>query len=199
MRRISDAFLLNVAEISAALVGLFLVGMFFFIETGFRRITDAREVFEPYFRSSTRIVLVLYAIPILLPLTLVAMEPAWSRGLLIVLSLVLVAANLDTVRRIRPVARASSSVGLAVNEALGTVAVVAIVFLPWILGGFNPTREDITWSILIAFFTGFLSISALVLSAFDLARLEEITAGEGARSEDRQVEPADGDETTPDN
>jgi hypothetical protein len=29
MRQVSDAFLLNVAEVSATLIGLFLVGVFF--------------------------------------------------------------------------------------------------------------------------------------------------------------------------
>jgi hypothetical protein len=33
MREVSDAFLLQVAEISATLIGLFLVGLFFYIET----------------------------------------------------------------------------------------------------------------------------------------------------------------------
>ena len=72
--------------------------------------------------------------------------------------------------------------GLSVNEALGTIGVVLLVTLPWILGGFNPTREDFTWAILIAFVIGFLSISALVLSAFDLARPD---AGEIVEDEDQ--------------
>jgi hypothetical protein len=51
----------------------------------------------------------------------------------------------------------------------GTVGVVAIVLLPWVLGGFDPTREDLTWAILIAFGTAFLSLVTLLLSVFDLA------------------------------
>lgn len=35
MRQVSDAFLLSMAEVSAGLIGLFLVGMFFYVETGF--------------------------------------------------------------------------------------------------------------------------------------------------------------------
>jgi hypothetical protein len=64
MREISDAFLLNVAEVSATLIGLFLVGVFFYVETGFRRLGHHRDVVEPYFRSATRIVLILYALPL---------------------------------------------------------------------------------------------------------------------------------------
>jgi hypothetical protein len=40
------------------------------------------------------------------------------------------------------------------------------------LGGIDPTREDLTWAILLSFGAGFLSVSALVLSAFDVARHE---------------------------
>ena len=55
MKPVSDAFLLNMAEVSATLIGLFLVGVFFYVETGFRRLEpDARAAMEPYMRSGTR-------------------------------------------------------------------------------------------------------------------------------------------------
>ena len=188
MQPVSDGFLLQVAEISAGLVGLFLVGVFFFIQTGFRRVTEAGEVVEAYFRSGTRIVLVLFAIPIFLSLSLVALDPVWSRVLFVVLSLVLIAANVDSAMRARPIARSYGMLALSVNEVLGTIGVLVLVTIPWILGGFNPTREDLTWAILIAFLIGFLSISALVLSAFDLARLDEV--GEIVE-DDEQTPPAE--------
>jgi hypothetical protein len=96
MREVSDDFLLNMAEVSAALIGLFMVGVFFFVDTGFRRLDRARGIVEPYFRASTRIVLVLYALPLGLSLSLVALEPVWSRVPFALLSLLLLAANLDT-------------------------------------------------------------------------------------------------------
>ena len=40
MRQISDAFLLNMAEVSSALIGLFLVGVFFWL---FSLIRGCRE------------------------------------------------------------------------------------------------------------------------------------------------------------
>jgi hypothetical protein len=173
VREISDGFLLNIAEVSASLIGLFLVGMFFFVETGFRRSITAGDVVEPYFRASTRIVFLLYTIPLGLSLTLVVLEPVWSRVLFALLSLGLLAANIDTVARIRSVARVTHSTALVVNEIAGTAAVVAIITVPWILGGFHPTRKDLTWAILLAFATGFASICVTVLSAFDIVRLEE--------------------------
>jgi hypothetical protein len=58
---------------------------------------------------------------------------------------------------------------LPINDLLGTALAVLIVALPWILGGIDPSREDLTWSIL-SFTVGLLSVSAVVLSAYDLAR-----------------------------
>jgi hypothetical protein len=179
MREVSDAFLLNMAEVSAALIGLFMVGVFFFVDTGFRRLDRARAIVEPYFRASTRIVLVLYTLPLGLSLSLVALEPVWSRVLFVLLSLMLLAANLDTAVRIRAVARVTGSTALLVNELVGSAAVVAIVALPWVLGGLHPTREDLAWAILLAFAAGFASISALVLFVQDLARFEAKSGGEG--------------------
>jgi hypothetical protein len=173
MGEISDAFLLNLAEVSATLIGLFLVGVFFYVETGFRRLDHSREVVVPYFRAGTRIVLVLYAIPLGLSLTLVAMEPVWSRVLFAVLSLMLIAANIDTALRIRSVAKVTGSIALLLNEIVGTLAVLVLIFIPWVLGGLHPTREDLTWAILLAFASGFISVAALVLSIFDAAGSED--------------------------
>jgi hypothetical protein len=43
---VPDAFLLNMAEVTATLIGLFLVGVFFYVETGFRRWDRSRDVFD---------------------------------------------------------------------------------------------------------------------------------------------------------
>lgn len=166
MRPVSDAFLLQVAEISATLMGLFLVGVFFYVETGFRRLTpDARKVFEPYFRSGTRIVLVLYALPLGLSLTLVVLSLNWNRVLFLLFSGLLVATNVSSLLRIRGV----RSTSLVVNELVGTALVVVLVLVPWVLGGLDPTREDLTWSILLSLGSGVLSVGALVLSVLDTA------------------------------
>ncbi len=169
MRPVSDAFLLNMAEVSATLIGLFLVGVFFYVETGFRRLKEVREVWVPYFRAGTRIVLILYALPLMLSLTLVSLGLNWNRVLFALLSLMLLAANVDSIVRVRAIAKINGSTALLVNEVLGTAAVVTLVVLPWALGGFHPTREDLTWAILLSFASGFLSVSALVMSVFDTA------------------------------
>jgi hypothetical protein len=164
MRQVSDAFLLQVAEISATLIGLFLVGVFFYVETGFQRLSaDSRAVYVPYFRSGTRIVLLLYAVPLFLSLTLVTLTPGWSRLLFLLLSIVLVTANVSSLSRVRSI----RSTTLVANELVGTAVVVLIVFLPWVLGGLHPTREDLTWAVLLSFAAGFLSVGALVLTVLD--------------------------------
>ncbi len=169
MREVSDSFLLQMAEVSGGLFGLFVVGMLFFVETGFRSLGPEREVVIPYFRASTRIVLILFAIPLGVSFTLVVLEPVWSTVLFALLSLLLVAANLDTAIRIRSVHDVTGSRVLQLNEVVGTIGVAVLVLLPWILGGIDPSREDLTWAILVAFATAFLSLATLVISVFDIA------------------------------
>ncbi len=172
MQPVSDSFLFLMAEISSGLVGLFLIGVFFFIQTGFRRVAHGGDVAEVHIREGTRIVLLLFAIPIFVSLSLVALNPGWTKVLFVVLSLGLIAANIDFVVRVRTIDWSYLVLPLSITGVLGTIGSLLLVTLPWILGGFNPTREDFTWAILVAFLIGFISIGALVLAAFDLARLE---------------------------
>jgi hypothetical protein len=160
------------AEVSGTLIGLFLVGVFFYVETGFRRLDRARAAFEPYLRAGTRITLIVFAIPLGLSLSLVALDLAWSRALFAILSLMLLVANVDTIVRIGETTRVTRSWGLLVNEIVTTLLSVTLIVLPWILGGLHPGRQDLTWAIVLAFAAGFLSICATVLSVFDMARFE---------------------------
>ena len=178
MRPVTNGFLLNMAEVSASLIGLFLVGVFFYVESGFRRIHRGRSAFEPYLLAGTRITLIVFAFPLGLSLTLVALEPAWSTLLFAILSVLLLAANVDTVRRIGEANRVTRSAGLLINEVVTTMLSLTLIVLPWILGGLHPSREDLTWAILLAFAAGFLSICATVLSAFDVARSEASPDGD---------------------
>jgi hypothetical protein len=170
VRRVPDDFLLNMAEVSATLIGLFLVGVFFYVESGFRRGDSSDEVFWRYLRSGTRITLIVLSIPLGLSLSLVVMDAVWTRLLFAVLSLTLIAANVDSAVRVRGVRHATGSRALLANEVVATALTVTLVALPWILGGIHPTRRDFAWSILLAFAAGLLSIGAIVMSAFDVAR-----------------------------
>lgn len=169
MRDVSDSFLLQMAEISAGLFGLFMVGMLFFVEMGFNNIGRDRGFVISYFRASTRIVLLLFTIPLGVSLTLVVLEPVWSTVLFATLSIALVAANVDTAMRVRSIQNVTRTHTLLINEVVGTAAVAVLVVLPWVLGGLDPSREDLTWAILISFAAAFFSLYALLMSVFDLA------------------------------
>jgi hypothetical protein len=172
VRRITDEFLLHVAEFSVTTIGLFLVGVFFYVETGLRRWTpEARSEFEPYLRAGVRIVLIVFSIPLGLALTLVALDPVWARVTFAALSLALVITNVHTVARLRPATRATGSTALLVNEIVGTVVTVVIVVSPWALGGLHPDRPDFVPAILLSFGIGFFSVGAVVLSTFDVSRV----------------------------
>jgi hypothetical protein len=153
VRPVSDMFLLSVAEISATLIGLLLVGSFFYVETGLRRLGRAREAVTSYLRAGTRIVLVLYGMTLALSLTLVALESIWATVFFAVLSLLLLAANVATSVRIRALAKLTRSTTVLVNDVVSSAGILALVAIPWVLGGLRPTREDLTWAILLSLAT----------------------------------------------
>jgi hypothetical protein len=72
----------------------------------------------------------------------------------------------DSAIRIRGIKEVTGSTALLVNEVIIDAMAVVIVAIPWVLGGLQPTREDLTWAILLAFLAGFLIIGAIVMSAF---------------------------------
>lgn len=173
MDPVSDALLLTVAGISASLIGLFLVGMVFYIQSGFSQLERSRGVVEPYFRASTLIVFITYAIPLGVSLTLVALPIVWSRLLFLALVLGLVPAAVSTAARVRAVMGATTGLGLLLMiEVVGTAAVVLMVILPLATGGFSPDREELVPALLISLGVAFLSTCVLVLTLFDIARFE---------------------------
>ena len=189
MKPVSDVFLLSVAEISATLIGLLLVGAFFYVETGLRRLGRARDAATSYLRAGTRTVLVLYGMTLALSLSLVALETIWARVLFAVLSLLLLAANVTTSFRIRALAKLTHSTAVLVNDVVSSAGVLVLVAIPWVFGGLRPTREDLTWAILLSLATGFLCTCTLVLSVFDLSKMEAAARAEsrvGAAREARR-------------
>jgi hypothetical protein len=189
VKPVSDVFLLSVAEIAATLIGLLLVGAFFYVETGLRRLGRAREAATSYLRAGTRIVLVLYGMTLALSLSLVALESIWTSVFFAVLSLLLIAANVATSLRIRALAKLTRSRAVLVNDLVSSAGILALVAIPWVLGGLHPTREDLTWAILLSLATGFLCTGTLVLSVFDLSKMEAAARAEsrvGATGEARR-------------
>ncbi len=172
MDPVPDSFLLTLASISASLIGLFLVGMMFYISSGYETYGRTRAVVEPYFRAATAITLLAYAIPLTVSLTLVVLPVVWSRILFLVLVLALVIENVATVGTMRAVMRVANLRLVAMIEIVGSVVVVTMVALPVGLGGLSPSREDLVPSLLLGVGIAFFGTVVLVLTLFDIARFE---------------------------
>ena len=178
MRPVTDELLLGIAGVSATVVGLFLVGAFFYVEAGMRQQDGrARATMQPYMRAGTRIVMILFALALFLSLALAALDLAWARALYVVLTLLLIAANVETALRVRSVGLPGQPRTLLLNEIVGTIGVLLIAVLPWAIGGWRPGREELTLAALLALGTAFVSVGAMALCAFDPARGGEAHPG----------------------
>lgn len=172
MDQVSDSFFLSVAEISAALTGLFLVGMVFYIQTGYDQQQRSREVVEPYLRAATTVTFIAYAIPLGVSLTLVALPIVWSQLLYLTLVVGLLVADVATVSTVRAAVRVTGIRLWGLIEIFGTAVVALMVILPLATGGLTPEREDFVPGILLSLGIAFLGTCVLVLTLFDIARFE---------------------------
>jgi hypothetical protein len=173
MRPVSDELLLNVATIAATLLGLLVVGVFFYVETGLRRLEHAREVFEPFIRAAARLTMAFYAASLIVSLVLVALEPAWARAALVVSAVGVALTTVDWTIRARKVSEVvGPSIWSIPQGVFVWIWVGAVLAIPWILGGLRPSREDLMWGILLALLTGLVSTLSLLLSVFDVAEFE---------------------------
>jgi hypothetical protein len=172
METVSDGFFLALAEISSALTGLFLVGIVLYIQVGYDKSERSRAVVEPYMRAATSITFIAYAIPVVVPLTLVSLPIAWSRWLYYGLVLGLVVVNVSTVATVRRVQREMKLRLLVMIEVVGTVAVALMLVLPLATGGFTLTRDDLVPGLLLSLGVAFLGTWVLVLTLFDIAGYE---------------------------
>lgn len=89
-------FLLAVAGVSATLIGTFIVGVFFYIDTDMHRRMMASDVADRYLRSGVRWVFIVYALPLFVALALSVLEPIWGAVTFIVLGGILVLSTADT-------------------------------------------------------------------------------------------------------
>ena len=172
MDPVADELLTELAAISASLIGLFLVGMILYIQTGFGRAERTRELVEPYFRAATMITFISSALPLAVSLTLVTLPIGWSRVLYGAVIVGLAAADLKTIDTVRACVKATGLNLLWAMEAAGTVLVLAMAVTPLWIGGLSPQREDLVPGLLLGLAVGFLSTCVLVLTLFDIARIE---------------------------
>lgn len=176
MRAISDSFLLTTASIAATLLGLLLLGVFYYVETGLRRAAAVAPRGGPFLQATTKLTILLYSLVLGVALGLVVLEVFWFTVMYVLLGLALMRTLVSWTRRYRelrrviPVPRES--------PWLMWPAVVGALVLPWAVGGWQPAREAMAWTLLLAGGLALASTAGLVLTSFDLARWEE--AGQAA-------------------
>lgn len=170
MNDMGQEFLLGLAGVSATLLGTFIVGVFFYIDSATHRRLSGAEATDRYLRTATRWVFTAYSIPLFVPLFLVAMEPLWGAIVFIVLGVMLTLLTVQTGRRILASGRSGMSRAYVINEWLTSAALVAAMILPWALGGWVPEADDFTPSLLLILGSGFASTAALVMAQFDATR-----------------------------
>ena len=92
-----NEFLLGVSGVAATLIGTFIVGVFFYIDTDLHRMLMSSDAADRYLRSGVRWVLVVYSLPLFVPLTLAAFEPIWGTVVFIALSAMLLLSTLGVI------------------------------------------------------------------------------------------------------
>jgi hypothetical protein len=162
---VKDDLLLALVGASATLLGLFLVGVFFFVDSPIRR---KNPTFEPYLRIGTSIVLLVYAIPLIAPLVLIMAGPFPTSVVFAAFSVALIVQNVRTVYHLRRIPDRMRTPAFVINEAVGTILLLGMVALPWVLGGAHPTREHLAASFVLALVAAFVSTCTFVVAAFDL-------------------------------
>lgn len=172
MNAMDQEFLLGLAGVSATLLGTFIVGVFFYIDSTTHRRLAGSEATDLYLRTATRWVFTAYSIPLFVPLLLVAMEPLWGAITFAVLGIVLTLLTVETGRRMLAGGRSDMSRALVINEWMTSAALLAAMILPWALGGWVPEPAEFTPSLLLILGSGFASTAALVMAQFDATRGE---------------------------
>lgn len=162
---VGDDLLLALVGASATLLGLFLVGVFFFVDSPIRR---SNPKFEPYLRTGTSLVLLLYGVALFAPLVLVMAGTVAATVVFAAFSIALLAHNCLTIYQLLHIPRVAGFRSFVLNEIIGTLLAVVLVALPWVLGGFPPSREALGLSFVLALLAAFVSTCAVVMSAFDL-------------------------------
>jgi hypothetical protein len=189
---VADEVLVATAQIAATLIGLLLVGVLFFAETGLRQLSLFGPQPAAYLRSGTRFILLLYSLALGLSLALLVLEPAWITVTFVVLGIAIIGALVSFTLRARDLRRVMARMHVA-SLWIAWPPVLVTLALPWVTEGLNPGREAFTASILLSGAFAFVGTASLVLVAFDLSALEKEATTRGAPP-GRDREPAGGSE-----
>jgi hypothetical protein len=165
------------AQIAATLIGLLLVGMFFYIETGFRRLTTLEAQAGAFLRAATKLVLLLYALVVTVSLALVAFELLVVTALYALLCITVAAALVETTIRARhlpaAVRRRHADPWRVWPPTLVALAV------PWMVGGWPLDPPSLVIALFLVGALAFFLTGGMLLFAFDLAGVERLANGHG--------------------
>lgn len=170
MSSVPESFLLAVAGIAATLIGLLLLGAFFYVETGFRRAAAVAPQGGPFLRATTKLTLLLYSVVLGISLGLVVLRPVPLALLYAVLSLALLRTLVEWSMRYRDLRKV-----LPIpweSPWIMWPAVTVLLVVPWVAEGWEPTREAMAWTLLGTGALAMMSTAGLVLTSFDLANWE---------------------------
>lgn len=176
---VSEGLLLTIAQIAATLIGLLVVGVFFYVETGYRRLAVFDLSAGAFLRATTKLILLLYSLVLGVSVALVAFEPHVVTVFFVVLSVAVFAALVGMTRSSRRLPRAVRR-RHAAAWVVWPPTVVALG-LPWVTGGWPLTGEVLLVTVLLVGALAFFITGGLLLFAFDLASVERISA-EGEQS-----------------
>ena len=177
---VSEGLLLTVAQIAATLIGLLLVGMFFYVETGFRRLTTVQVRAGAFLRATTKLVLLLYALVLAVSLALVAFEPLVVTALYVLLSVAVVAALAVMTVRSRELPRAVRR--RHADAWLVWPPTVIALALPGLTGGWPLAAPALTDAVFLVGALAFFLTGGLLLFAFDLAGVERLAGDDRQHS-----------------
>jgi len=186
---VSDDFLLAIAGIAATLMGLLLVGVLFFVETGLRQLDHVGLGAAPYLRAGARFVLALYSLVLGLALGLVVFEPGWVAIAFAPAGLATLATLVAFTRHARRLARERPDWLHPISAWLPWPPALLALGLPWAIGGFSPDREAFVPTLLLTGGLALIATASLVLVTFELAAVG--TPGRSAAS------PAEGVDDDP--
>jgi hypothetical protein len=175
VKPIPDSLLLETAEIAATLIGLLLVAVFFYLETGFRRLTAVGPEARSFLKATSKLIVFQYSMVVGLSLGLVALRPLWVTVLFLLLSLAIVAGLVEWILRSRSLSREVRH-AVRIQPWLAWPIVVGPLALPWLLDGWEPGREALTWTLFLEGAVAFMNTVSLLLLTFDLAAIEEAAA-----------------------
>ncbi len=169
MGAVSEAFLLGLAEVLATLIGFLLVAMFFYIDRRQHELAAAWERGVPYLRSTVRMILLLYAVALAVSLGLVVLDRFWVTVLFGLSTLAIVGGGIDVSRRRHSLDQVAHIPGT--SRRLMWVAIAVMTLPPWVAGGLEPGRPELTLAALLIGAFAFLNTVGLLMSAFDLDRM----------------------------